>query len=280
MHNRFVAVIVGVAIVGTAARASADVTVFLDRDGQITDDGVTIPRFGGGDRVWNAVVACVRTQYAPFAVDIVDEQPSSGSYITAVVGGRASLLGLDDRSTNGVGPYSGELIPDAVVHVFSQLGTGERDVENLCAVTAHEVGHALGLDHEVYCGDVMSYYLDQCGARTFIDVDAPCGEHGERTCGNGERSQNSYQRLAEMVGLRAGDDRRPPNPAPDRARGPAPNTGDDPWATPEPQDPYAADQADVDRAPPVCSHRPDRPDRVDRGRRHAHHRVRVYWVYR
>src|SRR5438067_7107362 len=89
-----------------AAAHAAPVTIFLDRHGQTTDDGVEIPPFGGGDRVWHAVVACVREQYAPFAVDIVDTQPRAGHYITAVIGGRASQLGLDDRSTNGVGPFS------------------------------------------------------------------------------------------------------------------------------------------------------------------------------
>lgn len=199
-------------LAASAAQASADVTVYLERNGAVTEDGVEMPPFGGGDRTWRAVVACVRQQYAPFAVDIVDAKPQAGSYITAVVGGRASLLGLEDDTTNGVGPYDGNVIRDAVVYVFSQVGPGERDVENLCAVTAHEVGHVLGLDHEVYCGDVMSYYVDQCGARTFIDVDAPCGEADERSCGSGEDSQNSYRRLAQLVGLRGAsrDDTAPP----------------------------------------------------------------------
>ncbi|MCX5742745.1 MAG: matrixin family metalloprotease [Proteobacteria bacterium] len=198
------------AVTGTAAIASADVTVFLNRGGHIdAETGATIPAFGGGDRVWAATTACVKAHYAPFRVDIVDHRPTTGTYITAVVGGKASLLGGDDRTTNGVGPYSGSVIPDAVVYVFSQVGTGERDVENLCSVTAHEVAHALGLDHTYYCGDIMSYFLDRCGARRFIDVDAPCGEDGERTCGSGAATQNSYQRLAALVGLRS-----QPAPAP------------------------------------------------------------------
>jgi len=210
------------------------VTLYLDRDGDVTDDGVEIPAYRGGDRTWSAVVACVQRQYAPFAVDVVDRRPASGEYITAVIGGRASLLGLDDHTTNGVGPYSGSVIPDAVVHVFSEVGTGERDVENLCAVTAHEVGHALGLDHEVYCGDIMSYYLDRCGARRFVDADAPCGEHSERSCGSGDETQNSYRRLGELVGFR--DARRPQH---------------DPWLRddPAPQDPYDADDGESPQPP-------------------------------
>ena len=206
MQRRLALALARLIVVATASAAHAAqpiaITIYLDRDGDVTDDGIEIPPYRGSDRTWSSVVACVQRQYAPFAVDVVDERPPSGTYITAVIGGRASLLGLDDRTTNGVGPYNGSVIRDAVVHVFSEVGTGERDVENLCAVTAHEIGHALGLDHEMYCGDIMSYDLDRCGARRFIDADAPCGEDDERTCGDGDDTQNSYRRLGELVGFR------------------------------------------------------------------------------
>jgi hypothetical protein len=270
MHIRVGAV--ALALVASVAVAhAAPVTVFLERDGHVTDDGVEIPRFGGGDRAWQAIVGCVRDQYAPFQVEIVDRRPTAGPFITAVIGGKASLLGLDDRTTNGVGPFDGSVLPRAVVHIFSRVGTGERDVENLCAVTAHEVGHALGLEHERYCGDVMSYDLDRCGARRFIDADAPCGEDEPRACASGDDHQNSYRILGELVGFRASapaDDpparRRDPEPAPvDPWGGAAPENPPprvdpwdpgaetppaasphqvDPWAT-GPQDPYADDGA-------------------------------------
>src|SRR5215467_9619071 len=99
MHTRMGVLIA--TLVAAVAPARAAVTVYLDRDGFVTDDGVEIPRFGGGDRVWNAMTACVKKQYAPFAVDIVTQRPASGTYITAVVGGLASQLGLDDATTNG-----------------------------------------------------------------------------------------------------------------------------------------------------------------------------------
>ncbi len=274
-------VVLGLLSVGTVASASrafaapaAPLTVFLDRDGESrpahgSDPAVEIPPYGGGDRAWNAVVDCVRTHYAPFRVDIVDTRPARGKYITAVVGGLASQLGLDDRTTNGVGPFDGSVIPDAVVHVFSQVGTGERDIENVCAVTAHEVGHALGLDHEVLCGDIMSYYLDQCGARRFVDDDAPCGEAEARACGNRARSQNSYRLLAKNVGLRP--ETAPAAPAapatPTAPATPYDDDGDDPEAAP-PQEP----------PPPIIVARRGHPDRRDRARTHtrAHHRV---WIY-
>jgi hypothetical protein len=255
-------------LVASVARAhAAPVTVFLDRHGQVRDDGVEIPRFGGGDRTWNAVVACVREHYAPFAVDIVDEQPARGHYITAVIGGRASQLGLDDDSTNGVGEYNGGVQRDAVVYVFSRVGTGERDVDNLCAVTAHEVGHALGLDHEYYCGDIMSYFLDRCGKRRFIDADARCGEGARRDCSNGEATQNSYRRLGELVGFRDGAGAAPVDPY----RDDDPSDVDRSSVDPTPVDPYTEDPGDptIERfdddtpAPP--------PPRQHRTRRSHHH---------
>jgi hypothetical protein len=191
--------------------------VFLERDGRVFDQGgetIEIPRFGGGDRAWDGIVACVEQHFAPFQIDVVTRRPVRGDFITAVVGGRASQLGLDDRTTNGVGPYApGRVLRNAVVHVFSQVGTGERDIANLCAVTVHEVAHAMGLDHSYKCGDIMSYFLDRCGPRRLLDVEAPCGESRPRSCGDGTRSQNSYRKLAAAVGLRNPGPEPEPEPA-------------------------------------------------------------------
>ena len=247
----------------TAEAAPRGVTVFLQRNGQVVEhDGedISIPKYGGGDRAWNSIVTCVKQQFSPFQIEIVDQRPS-GEFITAVVGGKASLLGLDDRSTNGVGAYSpGRVIRDAVVHVFSRVGTGESDVSNLCSVTVHEVSHALGLDHTYKCGDVMSYFLDRCGTRRFMDVDAPCGEDdGPRLCGDGANTQNSYRKVAEAVGLR----NQPQDPEPEPEPVPEPDDTDDPsdpWGQPAddsgtPADPYAADD-EPPAPPPRHTHQP------------------------
>jgi hypothetical protein len=228
----FVAVLVTVGNAGAATPRA--VTVFLERDGRTVEhdeEEVTIPKFGGGDRAWAGIVSCVKQQFAPFQIDVVDRRPARGDYITAVIGGRASQLGLDDRSTNGVGPYSPDhVIRDAIVHIFSKVGTGEKDVQNLCAVTVHEVSHSLGLDHTYKCGDVMSYFLDRCGARKIMNVAAPCGEDGPRACGDGSRTQNSYRKLAASVGLR----NQEPEPEPAQADDPEPDTrSDDPWTDPD-----------------------------------------------
>jgi hypothetical protein len=220
-----------VSVLSVTARVSEaaprGVTVFLERDGRTIDhdgDEIVIPAFGGGDRAWNGIATCVAKHFSPFQIDVVTRRPARGDFITAVIGGRASQLGLDDRSTNGVGPYSGRVIPNAIVHIFSKVGTGERDIQNLCAVTVHEVAHSLGLDHSYKCGDVMSYFLDRCGARRIMDVEAPCGESRSRRCANGERTQNSYRRLGAMVGFR--DD---PDPEPEPEQQEPDDDSYDPW---------------------------------------------------
>ncbi len=224
------------AFASVADAAPKQVTVFLERNGRVVDhegDDVEIPRYGGGDAAWGKVVTCVKAQFAPFQLDVVDREPA-GDHITAVIGGLASQLGLDDRSTNGVGPYMpGRIQRNATVHIFSKVGTGERDTGNLCAVTIHEVSHALGLDHVFKCGDVMSYYGDRCGARKFLDVTAPCGEFSARACGTGEKTQNSYRMLASLVGLKNAPQPEP-EPAPDEQ---------DPWTDDEDDQP-APDEED------------------------------------
>jgi hypothetical protein len=211
-------------------KARAPLTVFLERTGRVVDhegEDVAIPKFGGGDAAWKGIVGCVKTHFAPFQVEIVDAQPRGGDFITAVIGGRASQLGLDDRSTNGVGPYIPNRVQrDATVHVFSKVGTGERDIQNLCAVTVHEVAHAMGLDHTYKCGDIMSYYLDRCGPRKFLDVAAPCGEFSSRECGTGEKTQNSYRMLASLVGLK-NEPAPEPEPAEDEIEDRDPWSADD-----------------------------------------------------
>jgi hypothetical protein len=196
-------VLVWIALLAGTAHAEA-ITVFFDRGGQLSADGarIVIPPYGGDELAWRGTLRCVRDHFAPFDIAIV-ETPPTGSFIHVIVGGRASDIGLDDATTNGNGEHvPATVLRSAEAHVFSRVGTGERDIANLCAVAAHEIGHNLGLDHSYFCGDVMSYYHDECGVPRFVDVDAPCGEHESRTCDSGNATQNSYRWLLAKVGAR------------------------------------------------------------------------------
>jgi len=170
---------------------------------------IRVPAWGGGDAAWRKTMACVRDRFSPFDVDIVEQRPASGDYIMAMVGGEPSMLGYPEQ-VSGVAPFTGGVMSSSVVFVFAE-GI-EYDPEVTCVDILHEVGHALGLDHEYLCEDPMSYLWDCEQPKTFQDVDADCGEDEPRACSSGSSTQNSYRVLARNVGLRAGA--APPRPAP------------------------------------------------------------------
>ena len=72
-------------------------------------------------------------------------------------------------------------------------GTSSGGLQSLCETVTQEVAHAFTLDHELLCEDPMTY-LDGCGAKSFQNVLAPCGEYEERPCSCGDPAgQNSVQ---------------------------------------------------------------------------------------
>ncbi|HUH05874.1 MAG TPA: hypothetical protein VML75_27985 [Kofleriaceae bacterium] len=193
------------------------VTVFLQRAGGTLTPGyddsarnvsalvygsslasLEVPAFSGGDRAWGEITACVERGLAAYAVEVVDTRPAGGPYIMMMVGGRAGMLGYGG-SISGVAPYSGEVLPNAVGFVFADAV--KNDVAQVCQSALHEVGHTLGLDHVFECRDTMSY-LHGCGAKSFADIEASCGEYGTRECADGEATQSSHARLVRNVGLR------------------------------------------------------------------------------
>ena len=152
------------------------------------------------DAGWNQVVACVRRAYAPFAVEIVDSRPAHDNFSMVVFGGNGSELGrgADQR---GIAPFdtgSCETIDNAVVFVFTE--NLDDNVAAACDVAVHELAHTFGIDHQLLAATPTSY-LPFAGVRTFQNVDAQCGEDTARECACGGATQNSFEILADRLGL-------------------------------------------------------------------------------
>ena len=171
---------------------------------------VTLPGWKGSKKSWGKLVACVKKMFAPFDVEVSETRPvDHQEYILVAIGGRPKDIGLKDEHVSGLAPFNGGVIQRAVVLAFS--AQVKNDVRTTCETIAMEVAHAYGLDHEYLCKDVMTY-LGGCGAKSFVDKDAPCGEKKKRVCKGGEPTQNSYRRLMTILGPRP----EPAKPAADR----------------------------------------------------------------
>lgn len=153
----------------------------------------------GGDKKWKSLVTCAQKLFSPFDVVVTDQRPKHDDFMMVVVGGKPADIGIKDgHHVSGLAPFHGGVIPRAVVYAFA--ATINNDVRATCETIGMEVAHAYGLDHEYLCKDVMTY-LRGCGAKTFVDADAPCGEGKKRPCEGGAPTQNSYRRLVEVLGV-------------------------------------------------------------------------------
>lgn len=174
---------------------------------------VHIPAFQGPPQTWAALAACIRNKFAAFDVSVVDERPTLGHYIMAVVGGTPEDLGpiteghagehmhVHEHDTLGLAPFNGNNVADAVVLVFARRM--QERVTATCETAGMEIAHAYGLDHERNCKDLMTY-MPPCGARIFANAAAPCGEQSDRACEGGAATQNSYAKLLAVLGPRMG----------------------------------------------------------------------------
>lgn len=165
-----------------------------------------IPPYNGSDKDFEEVVACIERRFARFAIDFTTEDPGNVPHIEAVLGGHPCQLGLNER-VRGVAPLANNcsVVEKAVVFAFAE---NIKDTNTACEVTAHEIGHALGLDHEYLCDDPMTYL--SCGHRSFQDVDARCGTNEPRDCACSE-TQNTVEHLYAVLGAREGADTEPPD---------------------------------------------------------------------
>jgi hypothetical protein len=154
--------------------------------------------WSGGDKKWKSLVACVQKLFSPFDVVVTDTRPADDNFLMVAVGGKPADIGMKDgHHVAGLAPFHGGVIPRAIVFAFA--ATNKNDVQATCETIGMEVAHAYGLDHEYLCKDVMTY-LGNCGKKTFVDADAPCGESKKRACEGGAPTQNSYRRLVQVLG--------------------------------------------------------------------------------
>ena len=176
----------------------------------IVSNPSTVGAYEGTAAQWSALVTCVRNQFSRFNVVVTDVDPGAAQHLEAVMGGKPQDIGMGS-GVGGVAPMFGDcsVVERAVVYIFTTV-LGSTQVE--CEVAAQEIAHAYGLDHEYLCKDPMTY-LGGCGAKSFQDVDAQCGEYQARECMCGGTTQNSVQEMLATLGP-AGSTPPPPPPPP------------------------------------------------------------------
>jgi hypothetical protein len=187
-------------------------TVFLNRAGgtytpgpdnattntsSIINANTTIPAPTVVDAEWNEVVACVKSKFTAFAVDITETDPGTAPH--------AEMVMLDNPQQIGQSGGVGSLSPftcDKVVNAVPFMMWGTVAQVERCWVIAQSIGSTFGLDHSFSCPDMMTF-LTNCGPtadKTFTDAEVPCGEFEARACQCGGTTQNSRLRMLVKAG--------------------------------------------------------------------------------
>ena len=163
---------------------------------------MTVTEFGYDESVWNATLACIRSVYQPFGVQVVTDDPGNTAHHEAVLAGRA--IDMNIVGALGIAPLNSSTCqPQNNVISFSFANDHGPSPLDMCWTVAQESAHAFGLDHEFECSDALTYIpiSGQCpGAKMFRNVDAKCGENTARPCLCTGPTQNSYKRLLAVHG--------------------------------------------------------------------------------
>ena len=175
--------------------ARADRSSIARRDGRLSP-------YPGSAESWDAIVACVRANYAPFEIEVTTVDPGDAPHFEAYAAGLPSELGFPGPVA-GISSFACGVVPNALS--FSFLGLGADDVDEACWTISQESAHNFGLAHTMLAADAMSYFPLPAKKR-FVDATACIGTQGccqpERECQCGMREQNSHRRLLEIFGPR------------------------------------------------------------------------------
>lgn len=160
----------------------------------IPNGSSTLAAFAHGDASFDAVVACVRATFAPFAIDVTDVDPGGDDHFEIAIAGTSQQLGLPAGIAN-VSPVTclnGGVVENGPAFAFANA-IGDVPLE-ICWNAAQAAGTLLGLDRELLAGDVMTALAGSL-PKAFLDEAALCGESQPRECFCGGTTQNSHQRL-------------------------------------------------------------------------------------
>ncbi len=171
----------------------------LTQHSSIPTQQAQLAAYGWGQDSWNQLVACVQAMYAPFNVQVTDQDPGpSVNHFELMVGGNSTDVGI--QGAGGVAPFipcDGQLQDNVISFVFAAETS---DLDYLCWAAAQETSHVFGLDHEMNAQDPMTYLTPPVKKPGFQNSDTPCGEYSNRTCWCGQPTQNSEQYLMDTMG--------------------------------------------------------------------------------
>jgi hypothetical protein len=161
------------------------------------------------------VVNNVSAIFAPFHISVTAEKPTFEDYSTIYIGGSNSHLPAEFQGNTVIGTlgladkldYQNKDKKDFALVLSSNVkGTPDHAfLPFLSQVIAHEAGHILGLHHVVPPGELMYPFNDEFR----IDITDADVQRGEINPSGGvspvlSGCQNSYQELANNVGLKLG----------------------------------------------------------------------------
>ena len=166
----------------------------------VVSGSTTVAAFPFADSVFDATAACVRSVLAPYNVEVRVTSPGAAPRREILLTGSNSQLVVSFANLPAISPFDGAPEDNTIAFVFANsVGS---NVDNLCWVTATEIGHLYGLDSVAPCSDIMSLATG-CGVKDFTDQDAACSGAASGTPGQcllGNTTQNSAAMLSATPG--------------------------------------------------------------------------------